>query len=57
MYVVRSVGDSETEILSAGTSGVNALNLTARQYLLIGSNCVFEDYGNNNERTACYYIG
>lgn len=45
----------EESILTANTDGVNALNLTARQYLTIGKNSRFEDYQGN--RTACFYIG
>ena len=42
-------------ILTAKADGVNAINLTARKYLIIGNNARFEDYGSN--RTACFYIG
>ena len=42
-------------ILSATKDGVNAIDLTARQYLVIGENARFEDYGTG--RTACYWIG
>ena len=51
MYVKRN----ETVILEADADGVNALNLTARQFLIIGENARLEDYGNG--RTACFYIG
>jgi len=44
-------------VLSARVDGVNALNLTSRQYLIVGTNSRFEDYGSNNERTGCFYIG
>lgn len=55
MYVTRS----ETEILTANNEGVNAINLTARQYLTIGKNSRIEDYtnGTDGNRTACFYIG
>lgn len=55
MYVTRSGED----ILVANNEGVNAINLTARQYLTIGNNSRLEDYsdGINSKRTACFYIG
>ena len=43
------------EILTATADGVNAINLTARKYLIIGNNARFEDYPGG--RTACFYIG
>ena len=51
MYVRRNSED----ILVANNDGVNAINLTARKYLIIGNNARLEDYSNN--RTACFYIG
>lgn len=51
MYVRRS----GTDVLTANNEGVNAINLTARQYLIVGENARFEDYPGN--RTACFYIG
>lgn len=51
MYVRRN----NENVLVANNDGVNAINLTARQYLIIGNNARFEDYSNN--RTACFYIG
>lgn len=51
MYVRRNNDD----ILVANSDGVNAINLTARKYLIIGNNARFEDYSHN--RTACFYIG
>lgn len=55
MYVTRS----DSEVLTANNEGVRAINLLSKQYLIIGSNSRFEDYtdGNNNTRTACFYIG
>lgn len=55
MYVTRS----DEEILSANNEGVNAINLTARQYLIIGTNSRFENYSNetDSKRTACFYTG
>ena len=51
MYVRKNSED----ILVAEKDGVNAINLTARKYLIIGNNARFEDYQSN--RTACFYIG
>jgi hypothetical protein len=54
MYVTRN-GD---EILTANNNGVNAVNLHAKTYLIIGSGdgrSRFEDYGIN--RTACFWVG
>ena len=51
MYVKRN----GTDVLVADNEGVNAINLTARQYLIVGNNARFEDYQSN--RTACFYIG
>lgn len=50
MYVTRS-GE---EILTANNQGVQALNLTARQYLVAGQHARFEDYPQG--RTACFWI-
>lgn len=65
MYVRRVTGETEDgeeiseDILTADANGVNAIDLTARQYLIIGSNSRFEDYDNGTDgnRTACFYIG
>ena len=51
MYVRRN----DTDVLIANNEGVNAINLTARQYLIVGNNARFEDYSGN--RTACFWIG
>lgn len=55
MYISRSGED----VLVANNEGVNAINLTARQYLIIGTNSRLEDYSNGTDtkRTACFYIG
>lgn len=55
MYVTR---DGE-EILGANHDGVSALNLTSRQFLIVGDNSRFENYdnGTGSKRTACFYIG
>ena len=49
------VRQNSTDVLVADKDGVNAINLTARQYLTIGNNARFEDYSSN--RTACFYTG
>lgn len=51
MYVRKN----STDILTADSEGVNAINLTARKYLTIGENARFEDYPNG--RTACFWTG
>ena len=50
---------SNEDILTANNNGVNAINLTARKYLVIGENSRFENYSNGTDfrRTACFYIG
>jgi hypothetical protein len=55
MYVKR---ENEV-ILQANQDGVEALNLTSRQYLIVGDNARFENYNNGtgSNRTACFYIG
>lgn len=45
-----------TEVLIANNVGVQAINLQARTYLIIGTNSRFEDY-DNNSRTGCFWIG
>lgn len=54
MYVKR--GDED--ILTANNKGVDAVNLHAKTFLIIGSGegrCRFEDYGIN--RTGCFWVG
>lgn len=58
MYVKRS----EEEILTANDKGVNAVNLHAKTYLIIGGGedgrSRFEDYTENSEpRTGCFWVG
>lgn len=48
------VSNSSEEVLTATSEGVNAINLTARQYLVIGKYSRFQDYGT---RTGCFWIG
>lgn len=49
-----TVNTASEPVLTANTDGVNALNLTARQHLTIGSNSRFEDYQGG---TACFFVG
>lgn len=44
-----------TAVLTANNVGVDAVNLHATTYLIIGNNSRFEDYGSN--RTGCFWIG
>ena len=55
MYVRKN----NTDVLVADKDGVNAINLTARKFLIIGNNSRFEDFSNgtDSKRTACFYIG
>lgn len=43
------------DVLVANNKGVDATNLHAKTYLIIGKNSRFEDYGSN--RTGCFWIG
>lgn len=44
-----------TSVLTANHNGVDAANLHATTYLIIGTNSRFEDY--NTNRTGCFWIG
>ncbi len=55
MVVSRKTSETAEAVLTANDQGVDAINLTARQYLIMGSRSRFEDYG--TDRTACYWIG
>ena len=43
-------------VLTGDNNGVEALNLHATTYLIIGNNSRFEDY-DNGSRTGCFWIG
>lgn len=45
----------EDSVLQADPSGVNAINVTARQYFTAGTHARFEDYGQG--RTGCFFVG
>ena len=49
-----SIFRNSEEVLTADNTGVNATNLHATTYLIIGTNSRFEDYGSN--RTGCFWI-
>lgn len=44
-----------TPVLTANNVGVDATNLRASTYIIIGNNSQFENFGNS--RTACFWIG
>ena len=50
-----TVYKNEEAVLTANNSGVEAVNLSAKTYLIIGNNSRLEDYG--TERTGCFWIG
>lgn len=50
--VVKKDGE---DMLTANEDGVNAKNLHATTYLIIGTNSRFEDYDGN--RTGCFWVG
>ena len=59
-YEGMEVRDNETSedakpILTANKNGVNAKNLEATTYLVVGGRSRFENYG--ADRTACFWIG
>ncbi len=46
---------NEEAVLTANNIGVNATNLHATTYLIVGLNSRFEDFG--DDRTGCFWIG
>ena len=53
-----TVSLNSEDVLTANNQGVNAKNLHATTYLIIGENSRFEDYEKNGEaRTGCFWIG
>ena len=50
-----SIFRNNEEVLTADNTGVNATNLHATTYLIIGTNSRFENYG--SDRTGCFWIG
>jgi hypothetical protein len=55
MKVYRKSGSTNEEVLSATSSGVDATNLHAKTYLIVGGRSRFENYGTS--RTGCFWIG
>ena len=51
MYVTRN----GQILLQANNQGVIAKDVSVGNYLIVGENARFEDYGGS--RTACYYLG
>lgn len=51
-----SVSKNNSVMLSADNTGVDAVNLRANTYLIVGLNSRFENY-NNGRRTGCFWIG
>jgi uncharacterized protein YoxC len=53
-----TVAKSGEVMLTANNQGVNAQNLHATTYLIVGNSSRFEDYEKNGElRTGCFWIG
>lgn len=50
-----TVSKNGSVMLTANNQGVDAVNLSATTYLIVGRNSRFEDYGYN--RTGCFWIG
>ena len=50
-----SIYKNNEELLTPATTGVTQINATIKQYLIVGSNSRFEDYG--SDRTGCFFIG
>ncbi len=50
-----TVSKNGSVVLTANNTGVDAVNLRATTYLVIGKNSRFEDYGYN--RTGCFWVG
>lgn len=51
----KNGGDSQSEVLTATSEGVNATNLHATTYLIVGGRSRFENY--ESDRTGCFWIG
>lgn len=60
MVIVDNFAEDEAakKVLTVDKDGVNAKNLHATTYLIIGGRSRFENYGSNgNNRTGCFWIG
>lgn len=51
----KDADGGQSEVLEATSEGVDATNLHAKTYLIIGGRSRFENYGTN--RTGCFWIG
>lgn len=51
----KDAAGGQSEVLEATSEGVDATNLHAKTYLIIGGRSRFENYGSN--RTGCFWIG
>ena len=51
----KDAAGAQDEVLEATSEGVDATNLHAKTYLIIGGRSRFENYGTN--RTGCFWIG
>lgn len=52
------VSKNDEAVLTATNTGVDAVNLRATTYLIVGGNSRFETFESNGEtRTACFWIG
>lgn len=54
VYTKNAAG-GQSEVLEATSEGVDATNLHAKTYLIIGGRSRFENYG--SDRTGCFWIG
>ena len=50
-----TVFQNDAAVLTANNNGVDAKNLHATTYLIVGKNSRFEDFGES--RTGCFWIG
>ena len=55
MTVYQKRYGSTVEMLTATSAGVDATNLHAKTYLIVGGRSRFENYGAS--RTGCFWIG
>lgn len=51
----KTYGNEQTDVLTATSEGVDATNLHAKTYLIIGGRSRFENY--ESDRTGCFWIG
>lgn len=51
----KDANGTENEVLEATSDGVDATNLHAKTFLIIGGRSRFENYG--DDRTGCFWIG